>query len=182
MVLFSRLTMRLTSIFLIRLPFVCSAHIFHYHYRWVGQFASRIKNTEGRQPKRNPILNTSPDLGIPSRTNALWPSFRPFCHTGVRTEARAPVFRCLVYGNLDLIPIGNRIGMIWDPSTSGSRVAHSHTRLPNNGSSKIATSLLPFSNYVLEGARHVLPTSPTRLYVCGSRIGVLRSRAVVEFL
>ena len=29
----------------------------------------------GRQPKRNPILNRSPDLGISSRTNALW---RPF--------------------------------------------------------------------------------------------------------
>jgi hypothetical protein len=77
-----------------------------------GQLASRIKNTEGRQPKRiNAIPNRSPDLGIPSRTNALWPSFRPFCHpihhTRVqyslhsRTEARAPVFRCLVYVNLD---------------------------------------------------------------------------------
>jgi hypothetical protein len=80
-----------------------------------GQLASRIKNTEGRQPRRiNTIPNRSPDLGIPSRTDALWPSFRPFCHpiqhTGARytPEARAPVFRCLVYGNLDLIPIGNR--------------------------------------------------------------------------
>ena len=46
-----------------------------------GQLASRIKNTEGRQPKRiNAIPNRSPDLGIPSRTNALWPSFRLFCH------------------------------------------------------------------------------------------------------
>jgi hypothetical protein len=85
-----------------------------------GQLASRIKNTEGRQPKRiNAIPNRSPDLGIPSRTNALWPSFRPFCHpiqhTGARysrTEARAPVFRCLVYGNLDLIPIGNCTGCV----------------------------------------------------------------------
>ncbi|KIM89783.1 hypothetical protein PILCRDRAFT_812590, partial [Piloderma croceum F 1598] len=46
-----------------------------------GQFASCIKNTEGSQPKRNLILNRSPDLGIQSRTNAHWPSFRPFCHT-----------------------------------------------------------------------------------------------------
>jgi hypothetical protein len=49
-----------------------------------GQLASRIKNTVGRQPKRNPILNRSPDLGIPSRTNALWLSFRALRHTGAR--------------------------------------------------------------------------------------------------
>jgi hypothetical protein len=49
-----------------------------------GQLASRIKNTEGRQPEHDAILNRSPDLGIPSRTNVLWPSFRPFCRTGVR--------------------------------------------------------------------------------------------------
>ncbi|KIM89300.1 hypothetical protein PILCRDRAFT_219992 [Piloderma croceum F 1598] len=78
------------------------------------RLASQIKNTKGRQPKRNAIPNRSPDLGIPSRTNALRPSFRPFCDTSYpayrcslhsRTEARAPVF---VYGNLDLIPIDNR--------------------------------------------------------------------------
>jgi hypothetical protein len=80
-----------------------------------GQLASRIKNTEGRQPKRiNAIPNRSPDLGIPSRTNALWPSFRPFCHpiqhTGARYTLEQKHGRLFLdaYGKLDLIPIGNR--------------------------------------------------------------------------
>ncbi|KIM83723.1 hypothetical protein PILCRDRAFT_819371 [Piloderma croceum F 1598] len=55
-----------------------------------SQLASLIKNTEGRQPKRiNANPNRSwPDLGIPSRTNPLWPSFCPFCHPIQHTGAR----------------------------------------------------------------------------------------------
>ena len=88
--------MGLTSIFLIQLPFVRSSHIFHYYDRWVvdaNHFAGSTRftdqNIEGRQPKRiNGIPNRSHDLGIPSRTNALWPSFRPFCHAIQHTGAR----------------------------------------------------------------------------------------------
>jgi hypothetical protein len=93
--------MGLTSIFLIRLPFVCSSHL-------TDGLLTLI--TEGRQPKRNAIPNRSPDLGIPSRTDALWPSFRLFCHTGARytpEQKHGHLLSCLVCENLDLIPIGN---------------------------------------------------------------------------
>jgi hypothetical protein len=88
------LTIGLTTIFLI-LPFVCSSHIFHYYDRWVvdanhlwGQLSSRIKNTEGCQPKRsNAIPSRSPHLGIPSCTN---PSGRLSVHSVILSSI--PVF------------------------------------------------------------------------------------------
>jgi hypothetical protein len=137
-----------------------------------GQLASRIKNTEGRQPKRiNAIPNRSPDLGIPSRTNALWPSFRPFCHPITayrcslhsRTEARAPVFRCLVYGNLDLIPIGNRkehVYFITDPQTIAANVIC----LPNGTPRSIINAKPTIEGSAIAPAKSLsLPANPTVL-------------------